>query len=93
MWNVASYAVVVLHVLYLVYDAGHAGRVDLAATNLNQETAGFVLGKNAYRDEALSATNPNPSSSPPNTAAGWATSRLRRPCRNSTPSCAAAAAW
>jgi iron complex outermembrane receptor protein len=41
-------------------DPESAGRFDLAATNLNQETAGFVLGKNAYRDEALSATNPNP---------------------------------
>jgi outer membrane receptor protein involved in Fe transport len=41
-------------------DPDSAGRFDLAATNLNQETAGFVLGKNAYRDEALSATNPNP---------------------------------
>ena len=41
-------------------DPDTAGRVDLAATNLNQETAGFVLGKNAYRDQALSSTNPNP---------------------------------
>ena len=30
------------------------------ATNLNQETAGFVVGPNAYRDEALSRQNPNP---------------------------------
>ena len=36
------------------------GRYDLAATTLDQQTAGFVLGKNAYRDEALSETNPNP---------------------------------
>jgi len=41
-------------------DPDTAGRIDLAATNLNQETAGFVPGENAYRDEALSATNPNP---------------------------------
>ena len=41
-------------------DPDTAGRFDLAATNLNQETAGFVQGKNAYRDEALSETNPNP---------------------------------
>ena len=41
-------------------DPDTASRFDLAATNLDQETAGFVLGKNAYRDDALSATNPNP---------------------------------
>ena len=35
-------------------------RFDLAATKLEQETAGFVLGKNAYRDEALSESNDNP---------------------------------
>jgi outer membrane receptor protein involved in Fe transport len=41
-------------------DPDTASRFDLAATNLDQETAGFVLGKNAYRDDDLSATNPNP---------------------------------
>jgi iron complex outermembrane receptor protein len=41
-------------------DPDTASRFDLAATNLDQETAGFVLGKDAYRDDALSATNPNP---------------------------------
>jgi outer membrane receptor protein involved in Fe transport len=35
-------------------------RFDLAASRLEQETAGFVLGKNAYRDEALSESNDNP---------------------------------
>jgi outer membrane receptor protein involved in Fe transport len=35
-------------------------RIDLAATDLDQETAGFVIGKNAYRDPDLSRTNPNP---------------------------------
>lgn len=34
--------------------------VNLAATNLNQETAGFIRGENAYRDEALARSNPNP---------------------------------
>jgi len=29
-------------------------------TNLNQETAGYVIGENAYRDDDLSDTNPNP---------------------------------
>lgn len=32
----------------------------LAATNLDQETAGFVTGLNAYRDPALARSNPNP---------------------------------
>lgn len=35
-------------------------RFDLAATTLDQETAGFITGKNAYRDPALSESNPNP---------------------------------
>ncbi len=35
-------------------------RFDLAATKLEQETAGFILGKNAYRDPALSEQNLNP---------------------------------
>jgi outer membrane receptor protein involved in Fe transport len=30
------------------------------ATDLQQETAGFIVGEGAYRDEALSKTNPNP---------------------------------
>jgi outer membrane receptor protein involved in Fe transport len=32
----------------------------LTATNLNQETAGFVLGQDAYKNEALKKSNPNP---------------------------------
>lgn len=32
----------------------------LTATNLNQETAGFVLGLDAYKDDALKKSNPNP---------------------------------
>jgi len=35
-------------------------RVDLAGTILNQQTAGFITGQDAYRDEALSRSNPNP---------------------------------
>ncbi|MFC4311228.1 TonB-dependent receptor [Steroidobacter flavus] len=34
--------------------------LDLAATNLNQETAGFIQGFNAYRNEAIAKSNPNP---------------------------------
>ncbi len=32
----------------------------LAATNLDQQTAGFIVGPNAYRDRALARSNPNP---------------------------------
>lgn len=35
-------------------------RLNLAATNLNQQTAGFIQGQNAYRDEAIAKSNPNP---------------------------------
>jgi len=35
-------------------------RIDLAVTNLDQETAGFIIGKNAYRDETIARSNPNP---------------------------------
>lgn len=34
--------------------------LNLAATNLNQETAGFIQGFNAYRNEAIAKSNPNP---------------------------------
>jgi outer membrane receptor protein involved in Fe transport len=34
--------------------------LNLAATNLNQETAGFIQGEDAYKDEAISKSNPNP---------------------------------
>lgn len=39
---------------------GAPARVDLAATTLEQETAGFILGAGAYRDEATSRQNLNP---------------------------------
>ena len=32
----------------------------LSATNLNQETAGFIEGRNAYKDSSLKRDNPNP---------------------------------
>jgi outer membrane receptor protein involved in Fe transport len=35
-------------------------RFDFAGTALDQQTAGFITGKDAYRDEDLSRTNPNP---------------------------------
>jgi iron complex outermembrane receptor protein len=49
--------------LNLLADTDVAGgqlRLRAAGTVLNQETAGFIQGFNAYRDEALSRTNPNP---------------------------------
>jgi outer membrane receptor protein involved in Fe transport len=35
-------------------------RVDFAGTILDQQTAGFIAGEDAYRDEELSRSNPNP---------------------------------
>lgn len=35
-------------------------QLSFSGSNLNQETAGFVFGANAYRDEQLRTTNPNP---------------------------------
>jgi iron complex outermembrane receptor protein len=41
-----------------------AGTLELAAsgTGLDQETAGFIVGEDAYKDPALRLTNPNPES-------------------------------
>ncbi|MCC2617733.1 TonB-dependent receptor [Aestuariibacter halophilus] len=40
--------------------AGWDSKTTFTATNLNQETAGFVQGKDAYRDPVLRRSNPNP---------------------------------
>lgn len=40
-------------------DAGTL-RVRVAATDLDQQTAGFVVGRDAYRDPVLRRSNPNP---------------------------------
>ena len=32
----------------------------LAATRLDQETAGFITGEDAYRDEEIARSNPDP---------------------------------
>ena len=52
--------------LYKV-NAGAAGvvggvrsRVDFAMSDLDQQTAGFITGKDAYEDEALARSNPTP---------------------------------
>jgi len=39
---------------------GTPARADFAATYLDQDTAGFITGKGAYRDEQASQENPNP---------------------------------
>lgn len=40
--------------------AGYTGRTSLAYANLDQDTAGFILGKNAFRDRHLRVENLNP---------------------------------
>lgn len=43
------------------YDGGPTRlTANFAGHNLNQETAGFIRGPNAYKDSALARTNPNP---------------------------------
>lgn len=54
------------------YDAGHEQhklnfgwhgynwRAHIAATSLDQDTAGFILGEDSYRDPELKRSNPNP---------------------------------
>ena len=34
--------------------------IRLAGTHLDQQTAGFIIGEDAYRDAALARSNPNP---------------------------------
>jgi iron complex outermembrane receptor protein len=46
-------------VLEHVTDAGTL-RVRVAATDLDQQTAGFIVGRDAYRDPVLRRSNPNP---------------------------------
>jgi iron complex outermembrane recepter protein len=49
-----------LHIAHLTEVGGWAMRNSLTATNLNQETGGFVPGFEAYDDGDLRDTNPNP---------------------------------
>ena len=47
--------------LGLAHRAGDATMgLDLAATNLEQQTAGFIQGFNAYKNESIARSNPNP---------------------------------
>lgn len=45
---------------YDLADGSDTLRATLSGINLNQETAGFVVGPSAYRDDSLRKTNPNP---------------------------------
>jgi outer membrane receptor protein involved in Fe transport len=40
--------------------ADHDARFDLAATDLDQDTAGFIVGENSYKDEDIARSNANP---------------------------------
>lgn len=44
------------------YDAGGGTEIDggITAINLNQETAGYIVGTDIYKDEAARVINPNP---------------------------------
>jgi iron complex outermembrane receptor protein len=47
--------------LGLAHRAGDATMgLDLATTNLEQQTAGFIQGFNAYKNESIARSNPNP---------------------------------
>jgi iron complex outermembrane receptor protein len=47
--------------LAMVHRAGDSTfTLTLSATNLNQETAGFIQGKDSYRVESIAKSNPNP---------------------------------
>lgn len=39
---------------------GSTFRLDLSATNLSQETGGFIQGQDSYRDETIAKSNANP---------------------------------
>ncbi len=49
-----------LYLATVVEFAGWNGQAWLSAMNLNQETGGFIQGFEAYEDEGVSESNPNP---------------------------------
>lgn len=49
-----------LSVAYAFDAAGWDGLAWVSASNLNQETAGFIEGYKAYRDDDIASSNPNP---------------------------------
>lgn len=60
--------------------AGGELRLRAAGTKLEQETAGFVQGYNAYRDEELASSNPNPEAFRDATSARVSAHFLRQSC-------------
>jgi iron complex outermembrane receptor protein len=49
-----------IHLSMLHRAGGSTFTLDVSATNLNQETAGFIQGENAYRNESIAKSNANP---------------------------------
>jgi outer membrane receptor protein involved in Fe transport len=60
--------------------AGGALRLRIAATALDQETAGFIRGLDAYKDPALRASNPNPEAFRDARSARLSAAWLAEPC-------------
>lgn len=56
----------------------------LSASNLNQETAGYITGYEAYKDEALKKQNPNPEAYRDSQAIRWQTHFERSLANHST---------
>jgi outer membrane receptor protein involved in Fe transport len=46
--------------LNVEFDRDQTWGISLAATHLDQDTAGFIQGQDAYKDDALARSNPNP---------------------------------
>ena len=49
-----------LNAVWTHAQGGGQWKLSLAGSNLNQETAGFIVGQNAYRDPAIARSNPDP---------------------------------
>ncbi len=62
----------------LLDGAGYDMQLGMTLVNLEQETAGYIEGLNAYKDSALAESNPNPEAFR-NAVAGRAWSRLTLP--------------
>ena len=49
-----------LNAVWTHTQGGGQWKLSLAGSNLNQETAGFIVGQDAYRDPAIARSNPDP---------------------------------
>ena len=58
--DTAGYRQLKVHASGMLDFSNSALRVVASATDLDQETAGFILGGNAYRDSLVNRSNPNP---------------------------------